>query len=150
MTTQIKLLAASLVALALVGGGYLLGSRKPPVTVEKIITQEVVKYVDRVVTKDVVRTETRPDGTKVVTETKSNETVKVDTKTKSAESVVIKPTLTTYSLGVAVVPHLSLSDLRPSFDYEVEVGRRIYSTPAWITLAYSTKGEFKLGLKYEF
>lgn len=150
MQTQTKLTTG----LAVFGllGWFLLWAKSttPPVTVEKIVTQEVVKYVDRVVTKDSVRTETRPDGTKIITETKSNETTKIDTKKKSKESVITRPVLSKYSLGVSITPHMDIRDFRPKFDYGIEVGARLWSSPLWFGASYNTQHEITLRLTYEF
>ncbi len=150
MQTQTKLTTG----LAVFGllGWFLLWAKSttPPVTVEKIVTQEVVKYVDRAVDRNVVVTETKPDGTRVVTVDISKERTLETEKSKQKESIITRPVLSKYSLGVSVTPHLTLADFRPTFDYGVEVGARLWSSPAWVTLAYNTQHELSLGLKYEF
>jgi len=137
-----------LAVLAVLGWGlFLLKSTKPPVTVEKVVVQEVVKYKDRVVTKDVVRTETRPDGTKIVTETKSQSksTESETSKTKVLETS--KPVLSKYSLGVSLHPK-TLFPFEPV--YGLEVGMRLWQSPLWGTVSYNTDREWSIGLRMEF
>lgn len=126
---------------------YLLNRHVPehtPQIVEKTV------MVDRVVTKNVerVKTKTLPNGIKVVevTKTVTNATERGQTKqirtTTSEIHVKLK-----YSLGVSVI----LDPLLPlKREYQVEISRRVFSSPFSGTLGYSTDNRFLLGLRYEF
>lgn len=146
--------AAFVVALGVSFGiGWRLGSSKKPVTVERIVTQDIVKYVDREVAKNVVTTVTKPNGTKIVISDNSRSVEHVDesAKTRQIEQhIAIRPT---YSLGVAVeAPEDKFSAYR---EYRVEFGRRVSNSPFWVNFAFTADGEFKnrqyaLGLRMEF
>lgn len=142
---KLKLLGYLLAALALIGVGYKLAPVHPAKT-ETVFVDKVV-YQDRVVTKDVVRTETRPDGTKIVTEEKVKDTSRQEEREVKRETVTVSTPLTKYSIGLGLV----LDPFNPlKREYQVELGKRLWTSPMWLTASYQTNKSIVLGLKLEF
>lgn len=142
---RLKIAGYLLAALALVGVGYKLAPVQP--AKEMIVYQDKVVVKDRVVTKDVVRTETRPDGTKIVTTENEHSTEHTTDTDKSKTVVVSTAAQTRYSLGVGII----LDPFNPlNRDYQIELGKRLWSTPLWGTFAVNTNKTIVLGIKYEF
>lgn len=140
---KFKLAGAVLTALVCLSVGYKLA---PVQTKEVTVYQDRVVVKDRIVTKDVVRTETRPDGTKIVTTETSKDTAHTDTKEVRKESVTVHSNVTHYSLGINLRPE-SIFPFKGI--YTVEIGRRVFDTPLWITASGNTKKEFTVGLRFE-
>jgi hypothetical protein len=144
---------AALVVVALAGWGLFFYQRNQvpavqTITVDKIVEKQV--FVDRIVNKDMVRTETRPDGTKIVTESHSQDksVTKEEVKAQThSETVAVNSPLTKYSLGLGV----RLDPFNPlKRQYEIDLGRRLWTTPIWGKLSVSTDKTVTLGLSVEF
>lgn len=121
--------------------------------VEKVVMQtiEVEKVVEVQKTRWQTKTVVRPDGTTEVTETRSESHSSETSSRKEAlkeqsrqMSPVPKPS---YSLGLSVSP--VLKDLSAPPNYQLEVGARLATTPAWVTLGISTDKKVWLGLRLE-
>lgn len=142
---KLKIAGYLLAVLALIGVGYKLAPVHPAETKTVYVDRVVVK--DRVVTKDVVRTETRPDGTKIVTQTAEHSETKTNTHEVKKETVVVSSDRTHYSLGLGLV----LDPFHPlNRVYNIEIGKRLWQSPVWVTMSYQTNRTVLFGLRTEF
>lgn len=142
---KLKIAGIILALLLAVGVGYKLAPVHPAETKTVYVDRVVVK--DRIVTKDVVRTETRPDGTKIVTESSEHSQTKTDTHEVKKETVMVSSDRTHYSLGLGLV--LDPFNITKR-DYQIEVGKRLWESPIWLTFSYQTNKTVSLGLRTEF
>lgn len=142
---RIKLIACLVAALCCIGVGYKLAPVHPAKEVTIYVDRVVVK--DRIVTKDVVRTETRPDGTKIVTTENERSTEHTSEAEKIRQTTIVTPSPKThYSLGINLRPE-SIFSFKGI--YTLEVGKRLWETPIWVTASGNTKKEFTLGVRVE-
>ena len=141
-----KIIAALILALCFLAGGYYWGSGN--VIVEKGETVTVIK--DRIITKTIIR---RPDGT--TEEVIKEETINHETSNTQVSTKPGPENKANYRIGAAYWVRSTADVLRPEKPYDgvsLSVSRRI-AGPAWIDVLakpFGVRREVALGFSVQF
>ncbi len=132
-----------MVLVALMGWGLAIWSLSRPAPKPQIEVRYKTVTKDRIAVKKLQEKVTKPDGTVIERHvaTGSREV------RKASESVLKRSPLSKYSLGLSARSDL-VWPLKPQ--YTLELGKRLWESPVWITTSISTDRSVTLGIRYEF
>lgn len=120
--------------------GWLLSRPKPSPQVrqvEKVVTQ------DRIVTQTLQTRITKPDGT-IIEKVKDTQSKTLE---KAQEKVFERTPLSQYSLGLST----RSSVIWPlKNDFTLELGKRLWDSPLWVTTSVNTDKTVTIGIRIEF